>query len=537
MSLLRLDRYQKWRQMSATKLLPAADAAEYEDPLQRSASLVVGQSNKKSRARKRQQHDQNPPTEQEEAFYGSARTPVKDDDAAAAAPHQQALEPTQSSFGSSGSLENIEDAMMVIVATPESRQIMRHISGLGMEDPVTFMVRAQAQTQATQAHSPAVTPESDGKSNPSRRRDNLPPSTGKSSGDGENGDGDGIQDNIYRQPVFRDMKLEDIPRNMRSILSMESDPTARLPPPSLSLPSLNHNDPVVHNLRIGIGLDEFHSSLGRLLTGLHDVEEGEGADRPNKESSAADHNPLADTEQLLRSLPDSGGDSGGAKSRDREASAIEQAVLSLGASLSSLQSLSLEELQKPATLKSSGKDPRLFLEAASSTRSMQMGARQQGGAGGATPSSRRYPQHCQQLSRRDHDDRLHSSMPLNVRIISASTASPLSSTSSLLRKNVKPALFAAPFSPSPTRPHKLRYRAPPSISSLCPLPEAKKAETSAGGAEAMDAKSRSPPGKGGSWQASEKSASAVVVPKMRALPSLNQLFPEDDSDGQPKQHC
>jgi hypothetical protein len=516
-SLLRLDRYHSWRQMSSTKLPPFDAAAAFDDPLQRSTSVVVRSSTRKRHNRghrEQQQRCRNLNDLAENEAGGAAK-----DSAAAAA----ALEPTQSSCTSSSSLEKVEDAaVMVIVATPQSRQIMRHISGLGMEDPTTYMAQAQSQAQASDADE---SPNRRGR----RKSSTEAPALKSKSPDGKD---DGVND---RMLVFQDMKLADLPKDMRSILSVESDPTARLPPPPASSGesgSGGDTDPAGGTYGIGIDMEMFHSSLGHLDAVLHgydddDTDEDPGRADQGPGGSAALRDPPHETEQLLRSLPDSGEGAGhSSRSRDKEASAMEQAAL-LGASLSSLQSLSLEELQKPATLKSSGMDPRLFLEAASSTRSMLVtkpGGLSPQGREGSTPLSS-----SQQLSRDDHH-RFHSSMPLHVKVLpTPAAANALSSSSSLLRKNARPALLSAPFSPSGTasRHSKLRYRAPPSITSLCPLPEA--------------AKLPSPVGKGGAAGRASKdcaraaaAVAAVAVPRMRALPSLHQLFPGGDGD-QPKE--
>jgi hypothetical protein len=373
--------------------------------------------------------------------------------------------------------------------------------------------------------------------------------------------------------LFQDMRIEDMPVDLRSTLSVESDPTA----------TFSHSDG-------GVDVELFHASLGR-ITGWHPSppnpspldrvkgDEGEGDSKNstkdddegavNRNTTSGrrrslavendDNELLLGAEQLLRSLPsdaDNDDDTGNGASprhatqRNRKnvlcGAMIEQALL--GASLNSLQSLSLEEIRQCSSL-SSCANPGAFMarttttttaatHAGECTRSDHVPdnlakARSVARMAAVPPASprrhatagtaRQHHHHHPSLSAssKGHgQDRLHQSMPM---------------------MDVKISCGGGPEGPNGRdaasyRPGKPEWKAPPSVVALS-LSQSL-LTVSSDYDERGDQTSRLSPSKVDQQhfqgqhvepRPAAASAGAVVIRKKRALPSIQCLFPEDSA--------
>jgi hypothetical protein len=442
----------------------------------------------------------------------------------------------------------------IITATPEARRVMRHISGLGMEDPTLFEANnnnlrgRQARQRATDTdpmrftedhHGPVDTVEDAGAAVAAEEK------------------AAGASLLLFQDMRIEDMRIEDMPLDMRSAMSVESDPTATF--------SASNG---------GVDVQMFHSSLGH-ITGWLPLQPLDDKVSKVKKSATSQQEEELDTEQLLQSLPCDHDEP--AKEQEETAAAdaskqgssrtknvlcdamIEQALL--GASLNSLQSLSLDELQMHSSLGHFA-NPHVFLAAAPSESS------DEGGGGGVIKRSDRHSRRAlttarsvariavppgsitRVASRRRHaagsnpayrspsdwKDRLHQSMPMNVKLTSGGNGNcrdpaALSASAELSSSSIC------------SRPARPEWKAPPSVAALSrssltlghDADDDHRAETKGGGGDTitggLKAHEEEPRHHPATLSPSltRPAAAVVIIPKKRALPSIQCLFPEDSA--------
>jgi hypothetical protein len=454
----------------------------------------------------------------------------------------------------------------VITATPEARRVMRHISGLGMEDPTMFVANAN-HVRGMQVR---------------QRAADTDPMRFTEDHHGPVDDGDDAAaaaaaevDADASLRLFQDMRIEDMPLDMRSAMSVESDPTATF--------SCSNG---------GVDVQMFHSSLGHItgwlpLPPLDDINKEANDNKVSKvKQSATSQQEELDTEQLLQSLPcddddppqevvneaaDASKQGSGTTKNVLCDAMIEQALL--GASLNSLQSLSLDELQMHSSLGNFA-NPRVFLAAAPSESS------DEGGGGGAIKRSDRHSRRALTTarsvariagptpgppgsptrveSRRRHaagsnpayrspsdwKDRLHQSMPMNVKLTGGGSGGGGNGGGGSGGKYRDPAAASEEVSSNSisSRPAKPEWKAPPSVvalsrSSMTLSHDAgdDRAATKGGGGDkctgVLKAHEEEPQHHPSTLSPSltRPAAAVVIIPKKRALPSIQCLFPEDSA--------
>lgn len=334
-----------------------------------------------------------------------------------------------------------------IESTPAARKVMRHISALGMEDPVTR--QSGFDDHCLNASAPQLF-----------QRSESIKATKKTT----------LQE--HPSLIFDDMALDDLPQDMKSLISVASDHTA--------------------TSEKGIDMQLFHSSLGHLSAAGFDFHEAlETSDstkcqkkftNSSEESASPSKSEGNDNSQLaaasVEMLPP--------KSSLAQNGADDEIYRTLGESLQSLQSLSLEELQCMNSIS--------VCEGNNSSRSLW-----------TRPQAASQSQlHIRRSTL--ESSRLHQSYPRSMRQ-SQNTAIVGGAQSSYRRDSTSTghACCAVPLRPSSG--HKREWQAPPFVGSF-------------GSTNDGDAASKSPPRK-------RSTIGTSVIPRRRRLPSIAQLFPDD----------